>query len=144
VITYELLPSNVCQNYNEGNCHVIIQRLSTGLYFLGAFAQLWKATISLLVCLSICARGTFRYFMIFQKSVKKFWCHLSLGRMMGTLCEDRCTFVVTSWWILKMRNVSDKNCRENGNTHCVFCTFFAAYEVMWKHIVEQAMPQVTV
>jgi len=35
-----------------------------------------------------------------------------------------------------MRNVSDKSCRENENTHFVFKTFFclnsAYYEIGWK------------
>ena len=45
--------------------------------------------------------------------------------------------------LLKMRNVSDKSCRENQNTHFVFNTFFfffenhAVYEIMWKNIVER-------
>ena len=43
-----------------------------------------------------------------------------------------------------MRSVSDKNCRENENIHFVFHTSFTAYEVMWKHIVEQDRPQVTI
>ena len=38
---------------------------------------------------------------------------------MGTLREDLCMFVIISCWILRMRNVSDKNCRENENTFCV-------------------------
>jgi len=35
-----------------------------------------------------------------------------------------------------MRNVSDKSCRENQNTHIIFNNFFpknhAVYEIMWK------------
>jgi hypothetical protein len=59
---------------------------------------------------------------------------------MGTLREDLCMFVIISCWILRMRNVSDKNCRENENILCSF----AAYEVMWKRMVEQDRPQVTI
>jgi len=38
-----------------------------------------------------------------------------------------------------MRNVSDKSCRSNHNTHFVFSNFFfsenrAVYEIMWKNI----------
>jgi len=48
-----------------------------------------------------------------------------------------------------MRNVSDKSCRENQNTRCVFSNFFppenrAVYEIMWKNVVEQGRPQMTV
>ena len=37
---------------------------------------------------------------------------------MGTLCENLCTFVIISHWILvRIKNVSDKSCNENQNTH---------------------------
>jgi len=43
--------------------------------------------------------------------------------------------------VLGMRNVSDKNCRDNQNTRFVFNDFFffknrAIYEIMWKNTVE--------
>jgi hypothetical protein len=38
---------------------------------------------------------------------------------------DICTFVQSRRIILTMRNVSDKSCRENQNTHFVFSTFFS-------------------
>ena len=38
--------------------------------------------------------------------------------------EDLCTFMIISRWILlRMRNVSDKSCRENQNTHFMFNNF---------------------
>ena len=44
-----------------------------------------------------------------------------------------------------MKNVADKNCSENQNTHFCSITFFkknrAVYEVMWKNIVELGRPQ---
>ena len=44
---------------------------------------------------------------------------------MGTLYEDLHTFVIISRsFILRMRNVSDKSCTENENTHFVFSDFF--------------------
>jgi hypothetical protein len=49
--------------------------------------------------------------------------------------------------LLRMRNVSDKICRENENTHFVFSEFLtenrAVYEIMWKNIVEWGRPQMT-
>jgi len=46
-----------------------------------------------------------------------------------------------------MRNVSDKSCRENQNTHFVFNNFFsenrAVNEIMWKNMVEPERPQTT-
>ena len=47
-----------------------------------------------------------------------------------------------------MRNVSDKRCRDNPNTHFVFNKFFsenyAVYEIMWKNMVETYRPQMTI
>ena len=49
-----------------------------------------------------------------------------------------------------MRNVSDKSCRENEDTHFVFSNFFFkienrdVYEIMWKNIAEPDRPQTTI
>jgi hypothetical protein len=48
-----------------------------------------------------------------------------------------------------MRNVLNKICRENQNTHFVFSNFFisenhAVYEIMWKNIVEPGRPQMAI
>ena len=44
---------------------------------------------------------------------------------MGTLREDQYTFMIVSGLVLlRMRNVSDKNCKENQNTHFIFSNFF--------------------
>jgi hypothetical protein len=46
-----------------------------------------------------------------------------MKRITGTLHEDQHTFFMISRSVLHgMRNVSDKNCTENQNTH--FITFF--------------------
>jgi hypothetical protein len=62
--------------------------------------------------------------------------------MKGALLEDRYSF------FLRMRNVSDKNCRENQNTHFMFSSFFvenrAVYEIMWENILEGGGPQMTI
>jgi hypothetical protein len=45
--------------------------------------------------------------------------------MTGTLLEDLWTFMIVSRLVfLRMRNVADKCCRENRNTHFVFNIFF--------------------
>jgi len=71
-----------------------------------------------------------------------------MTRITGTLHEDQCTFFITSRsFLLKMRNVSDKSCRENQNTHFVFSNFFfnrTVYETMWKNMVQPDRPQMTV
>ena len=48
-----------------------------------------------------------------------------LTRIAGILYEDLLTFMIISSLILvRMRNVSDKKCRENQNTHFMFYDFF--------------------
>ena len=45
--------------------------------------------------------------------------------MMGILHEDQYTFMIISHWIhIKMKNVSDKICRDNQNTRFMFNNFF--------------------
>jgi len=60
--------------------------------------------------------------------------------MTGTLHADRYTFLIISRSVLpRMRNVSDKSCTENQNTHFVFSNIFfenrAVYEIIWKNLV---------
>jgi hypothetical protein len=44
---------------------------------------------------------------------------------MGTLHEDQYTFLAISRsFLLRMRNVADKTCRENQNTHFVLSNLF--------------------
>ena len=64
---------------------------------------------------------------------------------------DICTFLIVSRsFLLRMRNVSDKSCRENQNTHFVFSNIFflknrAVYEIMWgKNTTERGKPQMTI
>jgi hypothetical protein len=51
-------------------------------------------------------------------------------------------------FFFKMRNISDKCCRENQNTHFVLNNFFpenrAVHEIMRKSIVELGSPQMTI
>jgi hypothetical protein len=49
---------------------------------------------------------------------------------------DRFTVLIISRsFILRTRNVSDRSCRENRNTHFVYENL-AFYETMWKNTVE--------
>jgi hypothetical protein len=44
---------------------------------------------------------------------------------MDTLHGDQCTLLgVSCSFLLRMRNISDKSCRENQNTHFVFSILF--------------------
>jgi len=69
---------------------------------------------------------------------------------MSSLHKDVWTFMITPHSaILGIRNVSDKSCRENQNTHSMFHIFFfsencALYEIMWKNVVESDIPQMAI
>jgi len=46
--------------------------------------------------------------------------------------EDQCTFLTISHSaLLRMRNVSDKSCRENQNTHFMFSNFFFYFSIFF-------------
>ena len=64
--------------------------------------------------------------------------------MTGTIRDDQYTFLIISRSFLpRMRNVSDKRCRENQNTHFMFNKFFkncVVYEILWKNIAELGRP----
>ena len=75
----------------------------------------------------------------------------NLTRITGNLHEDQYKFLIISCsFLLRIRNGSDKSCRENQkkNTHFTFSIFFvenhAFCEIMWKNIVEPGRPQTTV
>jgi hypothetical protein len=64
---------------------------------------------------------------------------------MGTLHEDLGTFITVSRRILlRMTNVSEKNCREIQNTNFILINFFPknldVYEIMLKSKVEPDRP----
>ena len=65
---------------------------------------------------------------------------------MGALHGDQYTFMVISRSVLpRMRNVSDKSCRENRFRFSIF--FFenrAVYEILWKYIVQPDRLQMTI
>jgi hypothetical protein len=68
---------------------------------------------------------TFHISVSFQNLPRKFKVNWSLKILTGTSDEYLSTFVITSHWILRrMRNVSDKKCIENLNTHFMFNNFF--------------------
>jgi hypothetical protein len=117
----------------------------TILTFLDAFLKLRKATISLVISvhLSTCNNSapTGRIFMKFEYFSKICREHLMPTRTPGNSHEEQCTFVAISRWIRDwMRNVSDKICRRNQNTHFVFSNFFPLWD-MWKNAIEPYRPQ---
>ena len=65
------------------------------------------------------------YWGILQKSIKV-EVSLNRTRIMGILLEDQRTFLIISRWVLlRMKNVSDKSCRENQNTYFIFYIFIS-------------------
>ena len=55
--------------------------------------------------------------------------------MTGTLHEDHYTFVVISRSVRpRMRNVSDKSCRENQETTFIFSNFFRKLCLLWDNV----------
>ena len=97
---------------------------------LGAFAKFRKATIILSsLCLSVRQNERmimkFRICEFFEILSRKFKFRYNLTRITGTLHEDQYTFLIISRSVLlRTRNVWDKSCRENQNTHFVFSKIF--------------------
>jgi hypothetical protein len=57
-----------------------------------------------------------------------------MTRIAGTLYEDRYPFlIISSSFVLRMRSVSDKSCRENENTHFVINNFFKSW-LLWNNV----------
>jgi len=51
--------------------------------------------------------------------------HYILTKIMGTLHEDLCTFITVSRRILlRIKELSEKNCREIQNTYFILTKFF--------------------
>ena len=55
---------------------------------------------------------------------------------------------ISCWILLRMRNVSNKSCREHKSTHFMFNNFFseiyAIYEIVSKNVLEPERPQMSV
>jgi len=126
--------------------------LSLKMYtILGAFAKCWKATGSFVmsVCLYVCmsvrmehSAPTGRIFMelgisvFFDNPSRKFKVHWNLTTITVLYMQtDMCTFFITSRSVLlRMRNVSDKICREKQNTHFIINIFFRKSCPLWHNL----------
>jgi hypothetical protein len=73
---------------------------------------------------------------VFLENLEKMQVSLKMTSITGTLHEDKYMFLITSCSVLlRMKNVSDKICRENQNTHFIFNIFFLNFclnVIMWK------------
>ena len=102
-----------------------------------------NATISFIV--SLCLRMEqlvshwtgFRemwYLRIFRKSIKRIQVSLKPDKNIGYLTwRPVDIFIVSRSVLLKMRDVSDKSCREDQNTHFVFSIFFKSC-LLWHNV----------
>jgi hypothetical protein len=69
-----------------------------------------------------------------------------LKRITGILHEDLSKFTIISpWIIMRMRNISDKPCRENQNRNFtgLFFSKILPFKIMWKIVVELERTQTT-
>jgi len=68
----------------------------------------------------------FDILVFFENLPGKFKFHYNGTRITGTLHEYQYTFFIASRSVLlRMKNVSDKNCRGNQNTHFIFSNFLS-------------------
>jgi hypothetical protein len=69
-------------------------------------------------------------------------------RITSTLLGDQCTFLkISHSFLLRMRNVPDKNCTENQNTHFTLNTIFKKLCHLWDNMEKQcraSRPQMTI
>jgi hypothetical protein len=66
----------------------------------------------------------FDIYVFFENLLRKFKFHQNMTRITGALHEGLCAFMIISDWILpRMRNISDKSCKENQNTCLCLVTF---------------------
>jgi hypothetical protein len=87
-------------------------------------------------CLSVCLPAcnnfaptgristAFNVWIFFENLSTKFKFHQNLTRITGTLHEDCFFMIIFRSVFLRMRNVSDKSCTENQNTHFMFRKLF--------------------
>ena len=129
-----VLPTQLylCVLYGSQNKQRLFPYTALTDRFLGAFAKLWKATLTsfvMSVCPSVCILLSSHwtnvheiwYLSIFRNSVDKIQDSLKSDKNDGTVHEDVCTFsIISRSVLLRRRNESDKICRENQNT-LFFC-----------------------
>jgi len=107
-------------------------------WFLSAFSKLRKATILASCCLSVCPSAwnnstptgrifvKFDIWLFFLKCVEKIRFSLTSGKNNRYFTWRPVHIVIQSRSVLlRMRNISDKLCRQNQNSHYLFNDVFA-------------------
>jgi len=70
--------------------------------------------------------------VIFENLLRKFKFHSIRTNIKGTLHEDQYTFsILARAFLLRMKNVSNKNCIETRNTHFTFKFFLSKIVPLW-------------
>ena len=113
--------------------------------FLGAFAKFRKATVSFE--LSVWPHGTTRLRLdgfYFKKVTFEYFSKICpenssfVRSNKNTLHEDQYIFlIVIGSVLLRMRNFSDKRCRENQNTHFTFSILFFRKSYLFRKFVQK-------
>jgi hypothetical protein len=75
------------------------------------------------------------YWVFLKNLCRKFRLYWNLTRIMDTLHEDLCAFMIISRWILlRMRNVSDKSCEKIKASILCSITFFQKACHLWDNV----------
>ena len=128
-------------------------------WFLDESEKFHKANISFVMSVRPSAQNNsaptgrifmkFNILLFFENLSRKFKFHYNLTTITGTLHEHRYTFLIISRSVLlRMRNISDKSCRENQNT--LFYSIHFSSKILpfirkcGKNIVQPDRPQMTI
>ena len=128
------------------------ERLSVGPWsiFLGAFAKLPKATISFIMFVNASVR--MEELSSYWTDFHEIWYLSILRKWFKTdgyvAWRPVYIFIISRLYLLRMRNVWDRSCRENQNTLFILVPppleTLVLFEVTWKNILESGRPQMTV
>ena len=137
--------------YQTQNIFILFLLLAWLIGFLGAFAKLLKATISFVMSVRLSVRPSVRtsvcmeqfgshwtdfyeisYSVLCENLSRNFKFHLNRTRITDTLHAAQYTFlIILRSFLLRVRNVSHKVCRENQNMRFVFNSFFRKSCRLW-------------
>jgi hypothetical protein len=121
--------------------------------FLGEFTKLQKVTLRFVISFHLSIQPIWYIFMrfdiwaILENLLRKFKFQSNLSRIIGTFTwRPMYIYGISRWILFRMRNISDKSCREYQNTHFMFYNFFPKIVPLMrycgKNIVETDRPQI--
>jgi hypothetical protein len=130
----------------------IITLCGQNVEFFGAFAKLRKATIVIVMCQSVRPHVTTRLPLVgfswnsvieyFSKLCRENSMFINIGQELALYVKTDVHFLIISLSVLlRMRNVSDKRCTENQNTHLrVACWIPKATNTHSQYVILIAFP----